>query len=308
MKYVSNLQYFRFMWFMAIIWALILSLSEFDLFMSISDLTISLHTQCLKFTPESLYAEIYAALVCGKNLSSTPFAQDLKNLGIYHIIIVSGSHLVFLSVLIEKALFSLRFKKLKMFSIPILTIYALTTGAQPPVVRALVSLLVEEFQSRKKLFWNKNEVIFISLLICLALFDPWKTSYSLILSYAASVILSLTSKKNTLVKNLWIYILILPFLLPLSAPSPLSFLSNMTLAPFIGTVLFPLSFLTFVVPYFYLIVDPIWKVFLLLCSIIGSELQSLDPVVISLSYLWILAVFLNFYGIYREKRYFNDLN
>lgn len=294
------------MWFTALILVLIIKLSGFDLFMCISDLTNSLHFQCLKLTPKSFYAEIYSALICGKNLSTTSLTQNLKNLGIYHMIIVSGSHLVFLSVLIEKIFFSPRLERLKLISLPLLTLYALTTGTQPPVVRALISIVIDKFQKRNKLFWKQNEIIFISLLICLAIFDPWKISYSLLLSYVASVILSLTIKENSLVKNIWIYILILPFLLPLSAPNPLSFLSNMTLAPFLGAILFPLSFGAFLIPYFYLFVDPLWKVFLFVCKILGSELQSLDPISIPLSTLWVISIFLNFYGIYREKKYFYD--
>jgi competence protein ComEC len=262
--------------------------------------------QCLKLTPESLYAQIYSALICGKNLSATPLTQNLKNLGIYHVIIVSGSHLIFLSVLIEKIFFSPRLEKLKLISFPLLLFYALATGAQPPVIRALVSIVMDKIQKKNKLFWNQNEVTFVSLLICLTLFDPWKSSYSLLLSYVASVILSLASKKNQLLKNIWIYILILPFLLPLAAPHPLSFLSNMILSPILGAVLFPLSFVAFLVPHFNLLIDPLWKVFLFVCGVLGSELQSLDAVAVPLSTLWIIALILNFFGIYREKKYFYD--
>lgn len=295
------------MWFLAIILILIQSLSDLDLFISISDLTNSLHSQCLKFTPESFFAEIYEALVCGKNLSSTIFTQDLKNLGIYHIVIVSGAHLIFLSVIIEKLLSVANFKNLKVITIPLLTIYAFTTGAEPPVIRALISILIHEYQERKKLFWNQHEVIFISVLLCLLLCDPWKTSYSLLLSYAASTVITLIDSKNSFLKNLWIYILILPFLLPLSAPSPLSFLSNMILTPIIATVLFPLSFASYFIPYLYILVDQLWKIFFMICSSISPEFQSLNPIDIPLSYLWIGAVLLNFYGIIKDKRCFHDL-
>ncbi len=295
------------MWFIAIILTLIIGISEFDLFVGISDITNSLQSQCLKFTPDSFYKEIYAALVCGKKLQSSEFSQNLKNLGIYHVIIVSGSHLIFLSLLVEKFFSSPRLNQFKFITLPILATYALATGAEPPVVRALLSIGIDSYQKNKKLFWNQNEVVFVSVLISLALFDPWKKSYSLLLSYVASVTLSLTGKQNLIAKNIWIYFLILPFLLPLSAPNPLSFITNMALAPLIGFLFFPLSFLSYIVPYFYLLVDPLWKGFLFICSTVGPELESLDKVQISISYMWIMAVALNIYGIYQEKKAFDGI-
>lgn len=286
----------------AIILILVIGVSGFDLFVGISDLTKYLHQSCLNFTPESSYSEIYASLVCGKSLVSHEFSQNLKNLGIYHVIVVSGSHLIFLSVLIEKLFYWQRLRKLRYAAFPILLLYSLATGAEPPVIRALISISINRLQEQKKLFWNQSEVIFISLLICLCMSQSWQTSYSLLLSYVASLILSLVGDKNALSKNLWIYILILPFLLPLSAPSPLSFLTNMTLTPFIGAVLFPLSFLSFVIPYFHHLVDPLWKIFLGLCSIVGPELSNLNPIAIPLNILWVAAIIMNFYGIYSVKK------
>jgi ComEC/Rec2-related protein len=300
------LHYVRFMWLLALILILIIFMTDFDLFVGISNLTNILHVQCLNLTPESLYSNIYAALVCGKALDGLELAQNFKNLGIYHVIIVSGSHLIFLSSIIEFLTLGKsgeKFgKKLRYAAFPILFIYSLATGFQPPVVRAFISIVINAFQQKKKLFWNQNEVVFISLLICLAFFDPWKDSYSLLLSYVASVSLSLSSKSNSLKKHFIIYCLILPFLLPMSAPSPLSFLSNFLLAPFIGAILFPLSFIAYIVPYFYVLVDYVWTGFLYVCSVAGPEMQSLEKVPISLLILWIFAILLNFCGIFKDKR------
>jgi ComEC/Rec2-related protein len=288
------------MWFVAFILVLVISVSEIDLFVGISDLTNSLHSSCLNFTPESFCPNIYAALVCGNDLGSTLLTQNLKNLGIYHVIIVSGSHLVFLSTILEIFINTSRFKFLRIAAFPILFLYSLATGFQPPVVRALISIAINIYQKKKKLFWNQQEVIFISLLICLALVDPWKKSYSLLLSYVASISVSLFSKKNSLFKNLGIYFLILPFLLPMSAPSPLSFLSNMFLSPLIGVVLFPLSFMSYIIPNFYILVDPLWRLFIYICSLLGPEMQSLDKISVSLVVLWMLAIVINFYGIFKK--------
>lgn len=290
------------MWPLSILLLLIINLSEYDLFISISDLTKSLNQLCLNFTPKSIYSNIYEALICGKRLSSHELTHNLKNIGIYHVMIVSGSHLVFLSLIIENLFKFKAFQKLKVASFLILITYSLATGSQAPVMRALISIIIGEIQSRKKLFWSDFDVTFISLLVALALFDPWIKSYSLLLSYAASLALNLASKKNFFIKNLYIYFLILPFLIPLSAPHLLSFLSNMTLTPFIGTVLFPLSFLSFFIPFFYKFVDPIWSLTLTFCYWIGPMLDSMTRIEIPIRYLWVLAIAFNLYGIVKSKR------
>lgn len=302
----SSLHYVRFMWLFAIILALTIWISDYDLFVSIYDLTNILHSACLRFTPESTYSNMYAALVCGKPLLDADFSQSLKNLGIFHIMIVSGSHLVFLSSLIENLFNRPKFEKLKAIALPILITYSLCTNAQPPVIRAVISISIDLIQRKKKLFWNHSEVILISTLICLSISNPWENSYSLLLSYAAAVAMDLSKTKNSLLKNTIIYILILPFLLPMNAPHPLSILSNMTLAPLIGTIYFPLSFVAYLIPYSYKLIDPLWKTLIETCNLLGSELQSLEQMPVALPILWCIVFTFNFYGITKNKKGFYD--
>lgn len=300
------LHYVRFMWFTALVLVLVINISEVDLLIGISDLVKSLHLQCLKFTPASLYHHTYSALVCGSNLRGGEFQQNLKNLGIYHMMIISGSHLVFISMIIE-LFFNLpifakeNLKGFKAAAFTLIIIYSLATGFEAPVVRALLGMGLNSLQQRKKLFWSQNEVIFISVLVCLAFFAPWRNSYSLLLSFVASISLNLCSRNGSLLKNIKIYFLILPFLLPLAAPGFFSILSNMVLSPIIGFVLFPLSFLSYVIPYFYFAVDPLWKYFLYICNLIGPEMQTWEKLVIAMPLMWVMALIMNFYGIFKDK-------
>lgn len=284
----------------SILLILILSISEIDLFVSISDFISKLQSYCLKITPSSEYAEVYAALVCGNPLTTSDLSQNFKNLGIYHAIVVSGSHLIFLSTLLEKIFRS--HQRLKPASFFLLFIYSLATGAEPPVFRAFVSIGLHSLQKKLKLFWNTNEVLFVSLLICFLFNSSWKNSYSLLLSYVASLSLTLSKNKNILKTNCYIYLTLLPFLLPLSAPHPLSIVTNMTLAPLIGFVLFPLSFTSYFIPYFYKLVDFAWEFFLKISYLLGPEIQTLETIPIPLYWLWTFAILLNFYGICKAKR------
>ncbi len=286
----------------AVILILVISLSEFDLFVGISDWISNLNQLCLSFTPSSAYAEIYSALICGNPTISAGLSQIFKNLGIYHAIIVSGSHLVFLSLLIEKLFYSHRLENFRIAALPVLLFYSLATGAEPPVIRAFIGIILNIIQKKKKLFWSQSEVVFLSLLLCLLLSSSWKNSYSLLLSYVASLSLTLVHEQQFLKRNAYIYLIIFPFLLPLCPPHPMSIITNAILSPLIGIVLFPLSFVSFLVPYCYYFTDFLWKIFLMICELFGSELETLPAIRFSIFYLWAIAVLLNFYGVTREKK------
>ncbi len=219
-------------------------------------------------------------------------------------IIVSGSHLIFLSLIIEKSVAALKWNWLSIAVLPLLSFYSLVTGCEAPVTRALFSIGIRQFQGKQKLFWSESEITFISLLMCFFLFSPWTESYSLLLSYVASVSLTLTSRSAHIAKHTMIYVILLPFLLPLAAPHPLSIFSNMTLAPFIGAVLFPASFVSFILPPLTSITDLLWGWMLGLCQFFGNELSNLPRSKFSIHSLWTLGILLNFYGIYSEKRKF----
>src|SRR5438045_3594534 len=56
-----------------------------------------LHRICLAQVPQdSIYPDVYAALVCGENLTNEKIKRDFIETSLIHVIVVSGTHLLFL--------------------------------------------------------------------------------------------------------------------------------------------------------------------------------------------------------------------
>jgi competence protein ComEC len=296
------------MWFIAVIFILISLNPENGFFLGISDLVRFLHLSCLNFTPKSSYASFYAAIVCGEDISGAQHELlGFKSLGIYHLLVISGSHLVFLSVLIEKFL---KMKRNSFLSLLVLGIFCLMTGFQPPVVRSFFSLLADTFQRRQKLYWTGFEVAFLSVCMTIAMNPTWRGSYSLLLSYTACLVLMFTGKLMFAKPlKLWekaflIYFLMFVFLLPLAPPNFLSVITNPLLDLYVGFLVFPLSFFTYVFHFLTPITDFFWKILFVLLAKLSPYLPQFELQNISKNYLWFFALTLNFYGIAREKKWF----
>jgi competence protein ComEC len=290
------------MWFIAVILILISINPENGFFLSISDLAKTLHFACLNFTPRSLFSSFYAAIVCGENISSA--SNELlgfKSLGIFHLLVISGSHLIFLSILLEKLL---KMKRNSFLSFLVLGTFCLMTGFQAPVVRSFFSLAADTFQRKYKLFWTSFEIAFLSLCLCIALNPAWRGSYSLLLSYMACLALMFTGHKHLWEKAVVIYFLMFVFLLPLAPPHFLSIVVNPFLDLFVGFFIFPLSFFTYIFHFLTPVTDFFWQVLFVLLKKLSPYVPQYDFYKISKNLLWIFALTLNFYGIAREKKWF----
>lgn len=121
--------------------------------------------------------------------------KNLTNLGLSHIIAVSGFQIVVIIAFIEKLLESTVLNKnLKLILIILFcTCFTLIVGLEPPIVRALFSFLVSAFSlqilGRKAPFYLRLIYSFVLIAI---FFPTWIFSFSLQLSYLATIAVSLT--------------------------------------------------------------------------------------------------------------------
>ncbi len=252
------------------------------------------HRFCIEQAPTSDYQEFYQAIVCGSQLSESFFKIFLRNCGLLHLIVVSGSHLIFLGFFIDKVF---RGKIQFHWKFLLLLTYALISAAQPPVIRALIGLCVHHINDTKRFFWTSQQQIWISMILSLGLFPEWITSVSFLLSSTAALALCLCSKLTGLKKHLSIYLLLLPVLLPLNPPHPLTALSNAFVAPLLGLVLFPLCALSFIFPIASL-VDWLWFALNKFLSKFSEYLPPLSPISISKPTLWVYVMALNLFAIF----------
>ena len=151
-------------------------------------------------------ASLLNGIIFGINLKTTKiFYQQLKIVGLLHIVVLSGMNITILATIIG-GLTSFFGKQISVL-ITILTIilFILFVGPQAPVVRAgFMGLLtfVAILTGRKNLVLYS---LFLSVIFIAFVFPKWLTSISLLLSYGATlgiIFFGQTTSKNQLWREL----------------------------------------------------------------------------------------------------------
>lgn len=288
---------------------LILSLSSpFDFHESLLQLAIPLHNSCLSFINQGGELNfIYQSLICGESLPKNSFYQALRTLGLLHLMVISGTHMLLLERILSKILFlpsSVRLLKRGLLLF-FLLLYAFIGLLKPPVVRAFVSLCLNLLNQKFQLKWAKHQRVLLSGAICLMIFPTWWTSYSLILSWAGSLALSLT---RGIKKELCCFLLLYPLLLPLAPQSPVSLFSNWIFAPILTVFLFPLTLCAIPIPLLQPLIDFIWEKVESFLYLFTLSLPSLSegikfPLFWAWSYLMTVHFMIYFWKIYKKRNF-----
>ena len=225
-------------------------------------------------TSEPLPAEgegltsLYSALLCGQKLPEGQIKSTFIALGIIHLMVISGAHLIFLERIWKHLLPNFRFKNI--FLTLFLLLYSMSAGLQPPVLRALFSLMLSRINKEFKLFWSPYLRVQISGLLCLFCQSSWFHSLSLQLSWIAGMGMS-NHRLSRLKSCALTFILILPIVSQWSGSHPLSIILNWLASPIAGGALLPLSLLTIPFPFLRPLTDKLWGYFL-------NLINSLRPV------------------------------
>ncbi len=238
---------------------------------------------CVLSVPDSQWSPVYNAIVCGNPLLPGEFKSRLIITGLIHLIVVSGSHLIFLVAVAEK------FVPNRGVLFLILGAFTLMTGLQPPTVRAMVNLSVAENAVSQNLFWTKAQQTMLGGLLTLFLFPAWASSHSFVMSWAASFALATNQHDvKSWRYHFWVYFVLFPIFLPLSPLNPISILTNLLFAPVVGAVLFPFSLFAFLGSGPAHLVDILWQIFDSCLKIISAEAPlTIPPINFSLLWLWV---------------------
>ena len=246
----------------------------FDLLLPFGErLSMELHLLCLRQINDSKssYAFFYEALVCGKNLPEGSLKESFIKSSILHLIVVSGSHLLFLEKIIKGLV------RHRLLSELLLLLYAGVALFQAPVSRALLHLYLRHLAQSRKWFLSQTQLSLLSGTFCLFLFPHWGQSYSFLLSWCASLALACISDhqwpQKPLEQATFIYGFFLYPLSFISHPHPLAILFNALISPLVGFLLFPLALAGLVFPFLRKSMDFLLSLFL----------QSLDSLSASLS-------------------------
>lgn len=211
--------------------------------------------------PMLLHGELSSGFLCGTNLTNPQTQGILINSGLIHLIVVSGAHLQLLLSFIE-LLLPKKWQQGFFFHLLIiifLIFYSLSTGFQPPIVRALFLWIFRRFSSIFQLHVNSNKASVISGVLCLLVFPEWIHSFSFFLSWLVAIALCLPPiciakiKFKTNLRNRWRHQALILFMqnlfvqillmVPFGAFSIIGLVCNFILAPFLSIFLFPISML-----------------------------------------------------------------
>lgn len=238
----------------------------------IEPLSQFLQERCLQQvqTGKTEFTDLYSALLCGKRLPAGEIKKTFLSLGIIHLMVISGAHLIFLEK-IWKLLPSFRLKNTLLGFF--LLIYSMSAGLSPPVLRALFSLLLARINKDLKLFWSPYVRVQISGLLCLLCQNSWFHSLSLQLSWVASMGMS-NHQLSRLHSCAITFILILPIVSQWGGLHPLSIIVNWLMTPLTSCVLLPLSLLTLPFPFLRFLTDKLWEQFLQITNLLRPLMEN----------------------------------
>ena len=280
-----------------LLFLLILPLSlNLDLLTLLADWTESFPQFCVGRFHIGTYTPLYKALCCGASMpKNSPTFLLFRHLGLIHLLVVSGLHLL----IVERALYYVLQRRTgsKRLSVLLLFSFVATCRFAPPVTRAFSQKLLGYWGSSWSTHWPSPLRVFLCGTLLLCLFPKWGNSLSLQLSWTAALILCL--KAGPLQLGGLLYVALLPFLLPLGLPHPLSLLFSCWAA---GLVLFPLmicAWLIWLLPELHRWVDPCTESLITVLE----QLSQLIPPPLEVSHdlphhwLWLYIFILNI-GIY----------
>lgn len=141
------------------------------------------------------HASLMNGILFGEDLQTTSyFKEQLKTVGLIHLVVLSGSNITLLSSIICHITLGLGKKVSLLISICVVVLFVWFVGTEPPVVRAASMAVLASFA----LLFGRQYLVLYGLIISaliIALFWPdWITSISFQLSYAATIGLLLFGK------------------------------------------------------------------------------------------------------------------
>lgn len=250
-------------------------------------LTKQAHKMCFNFYDSVPLPAYHQALVCGTALPQDSFQSQLLQIGLIHMLVVSGAHLGFLRNFFRW----LRVPKIVISAL--LSIYILLTGAQAPVVRAWL----QRFSPMP----SRLSRICKTRVVCLSIFG---FSISLLLSWIATLGICWPGVRSGWRQALLIYFFMIPALLSLGTQHPLSILWNLIAATVLGWLLLPLSMIAPLHPWVGFVSEWAWNVFLFLTRRMALLTPAWDvQFQISWFWPWLYLFFLQWLALRKEQSY-----
>ena len=243
-------------------------------------LSSSLHQGCLYYVQSFSKLEVNRVVICGQSAAGE-LAPLFKSLGLVHLLVISGAHIAILESFLDRVLHPKHYP----LKLALLFLYAFVCQLKAPILRALFGSCLRWVSYHLHLDLPKNHQVLCSALLCLLFFPEWFFQLSLILSCLATQLTYL--QRHSLTKNALIYFGLLPVLFMFAPLSPLTIIYNCTIAPIIGFVLIPLSWISCFLPLLFSLNDFLWSFFLQTVSHFPSVELNSSSQELSVYFFWI---------------------
>lgn len=249
-------------------------------------------------------------LLGDKSLLDEDTFNKYSELGVSHVFAISGLHI---SLLAGIMLFLL--KKLKdnyKYSIVIIFLisYMFITNFQPSIVRSVVFFILLYINKKLYLDIDTRDCLLLTIGIILLLFPNFILNvgflYSSVISFSL-VTFGYLINGNFFTKSIKISLISFLVSLPIMVNSLyevniLSFLNNLFFVPFISFVIYPLSLISFIIPFF----DSLLYLLLQLMNLIGNYLLVFKIIIPKMN-IWIIIIYyLILFLLFKsyQKKYF----
>lgn len=191
-----------------------------------------------------------------KSYLSDESYNTYKTNGIWHLFAISGMHIGLITLILDKILFNIKFKKSIISSI--LMYFMFLTNFSASVMRATIFYFLKNLLHKLNCSLDNKKILFLTAFIILILnpFMIYNTGFQY--SFLVTYIIMLMSNKitgNYFIKIFKIsfisFIVSMPITINLNFEiNLLSIFLNILFVPFISLIIFPLSVITFFIPLF----------------------------------------------------------
>ena len=240
------------------------------------------------------------------DLMDDSIKESYRMSGISHLFSISGMHVSLFASFLLYFLKRISYNRYYNYGVVIifLILYMLLVGIYPSILRSVLMYILFSLNKLFNMKVNRIDTMLIVLIIILIINPFWIYSISMQYSYIISFSLILFSNKIKRVKNKVLSSLYVSFIafivsIPISISNfnyinVFSILLNLLVIPMVSVIIFPLSLISFIFPYFSYVLN----IFVSILEFISSSVSKYHIGIIHFPYINIYLIVIYYIFIY----------
>jgi predicted membrane metal-binding protein len=268
----------------------------YDFITGVDGLGFKAHKTCIEWVQnKGTYDFLNLKILCSyssitlRNDSYFKLSEIFKGLGLIHLLVASGTHLLILKKSVESFLNIWTRSKAPLFLFLIIFIFC--SNFSGPVTRCFVQIIISHNSKKHSMGFSPINLTLMSSLIYLLFFPSAFATLSFWLSVSASLIIALFSR-NIVLLSIVFYFVLSPFIIDFSWPQISSILINILLTPILAPLIIVNSALYVLIPGYFWVGDEIIR-----ATLTALETFLLGPSLSMSSFFKISTPFKIIYGL-----------